>query len=62
MPAVLIEISFISHNTEESYLKKPEFKEKYAQSLFDSIVSYKQKYEKKANNGNTKEKWRKQSK
>lgn len=47
MPAVLIEMGFISNENEEANFKKKEFKEKYANALFNAIAAVKEKYQKK---------------
>ncbi len=45
MPAVLIETAFISNKDEETLLKKNSFRQKIAQSIFESIKGFKKKYE-----------------
>lgn len=47
MPAVLIEMGFISNVSDEENFKQREFKEGYVEAIFNAILSYKQKYEKK---------------
>ena len=45
MPAVLVEIAFISNRKEESLLKKESFRQDIAQALYESIKEFKRKYE-----------------
>jgi N-acetylmuramoyl-L-alanine amidase len=40
MPAVLVEMAFLSNSDQEAQLKSDEFKNRVAQSLFDAIVRY----------------------
>ncbi len=44
MPAVLVEVAFITNADEERRLRDPAFKDRLAQSIHDSIVRYHQKY------------------
>ena len=44
MPAVLVEIAFISNPDEERRLRDPDFKERLATALFDSIKRYERRY------------------
>jgi N-acetylmuramoyl-L-alanine amidase len=45
MPAVLVEVAFITNRKEEALLRQPEYREQIAQSLVDSIARYKVTYE-----------------
>jgi N-acetylmuramoyl-L-alanine amidase len=45
MPAVLVEVAFISNKKDEKMLKKDSFREKIAQALYESIKEFKRKYE-----------------
>lgn len=45
MPAVLIEVGFLTNRREESKLKKRPFREKIARSVSSSILAYKEEYE-----------------
>jgi len=45
MPAVLVEIGFITNKREASKLKKSNFREKIAKAVSDSILTYKKEYE-----------------
>ena len=45
MPAVLVEIAFISNKKDEALLKKNSFRQKIAQALYQSIKEFKKKYE-----------------
>ena len=45
MPAVLIEIAFISNTYEEKLLKQRWFRQKIAESIFEGIKRFKNKYE-----------------
>jgi len=40
MPAVLVEVGFLSNPKEESLLKKPEHRQKVAEALYKGILSY----------------------
>ncbi len=44
MPAVLVEVAFITNADEERRLRDPAFKDRLAQSIQDSIARYYQKY------------------
>ena len=46
MPAILVEVGFLSNRREESKLKTSSFRDKLASSLAKSILSYKNEYEK----------------
>lgn len=41
MPAVLVELGFISNPTEEKLLGSPEFQKKAAEGIYEGIVDYK---------------------
>jgi len=41
MPSVLVEISFLSNPTEESRLKRPEYRQRIAQGIYEGIMEYK---------------------
>lgn len=45
MPAVLVETAFISNKKDASLLKKDSFRQKMAQTLYESIKEFKKKYE-----------------
>jgi len=45
MPAVLVEIAFITNRKEEALLREPDYREQIAQSLVASIARYKATYE-----------------
>ncbi len=45
MPAVLVEIAFISNNDDEKILRDKSFQKKCAKAIYDSIVAFKEKYE-----------------
>jgi N-acetylmuramoyl-L-alanine amidase len=45
MPAVLVEIAFISNKKDEALLKKNSFRQKIARALYQSIKEFKKKYE-----------------
>ena len=45
MPAVLVETAFISNPDEEALLKKRWFRQKIAEALYESVRSFKEKYE-----------------
>ena len=45
MPAVLVETAFISHKDNEKLLKDKDFQKKCAQAIYESIVTFKEKYE-----------------
>jgi len=40
MPAVLVEMAFLSNAAQEAQLKSDEFKNRVVQSLFDAVVRY----------------------
>ncbi len=46
MPAVLVEIGFITHKKESSYLKKDEYQEKIAAGIADGILNFIDQYNK----------------
>jgi len=45
MPAVLVETAFISNPEEEALLKKRWFRQKIAEALYESVRTFKEKYE-----------------
>ena len=45
MPAVLVETAFISNPDEETLLKKRWFRQKIAEALYESVRTFKEKYE-----------------
>jgi len=45
MPAVLVEVGFLTNAGEESKLKKSYFREKIATAITDSVLAYKREYE-----------------
>ena len=45
MPAVLVETAFISNPDEEALLKKRWFRQKIAEALYESVRTFKEKYE-----------------
>jgi N-acetylmuramoyl-L-alanine amidase len=45
MPAVLLETAFISNKSDEKKLKTDDFQKKTAKAIYDSIVSFKERYE-----------------
>ncbi|MBU1880893.1 N-acetylmuramoyl-L-alanine amidase, partial [bacterium] len=45
MPAILFEAPFLSNSREEKLLKQKKFRQKIAQSLFDSILEFKESVE-----------------
>jgi N-acetylmuramoyl-L-alanine amidase len=47
MPAVLVETAFISNEEDEKLLTDAEFQSQVARAIYDSIVSFKEKYESK---------------
>ena len=51
MPAVLIELGFISNSTDLNALRKPENRQKIAESLFEAFKSYKVLYDSSLNIG-----------
>ncbi|MEA2104814.1 MAG: N-acetylmuramoyl-L-alanine amidase [Candidatus Cloacimonadota bacterium] len=46
MPAILIEVAFLSNKWEERKLKSNNFLDRAAQSIYESIVQFKKKYDK----------------
>ena len=46
MPSILVEVGFISNRKEELLLDSAKFRDKVAQALADSILTYKKVYEK----------------
>ncbi|MCX6640065.1 MAG: N-acetylmuramoyl-L-alanine amidase [bacterium] len=50
MPAVLVEMPFISNKPEEKLLKKKDFQQKLAQALFDSITDFKERDQQRQQN------------
>lgn len=49
MPAILVELAFISNRKEEKLLKKDSFRGKAAQGIYEGIKSFKKAYERKLN-------------
>ena len=47
MPAVLVETAFISNEEDEKLLTDADFQSRVARAIYDSIVSFKEKYESK---------------
>jgi len=47
MPAVLIEIAFISNQHEEKLLKQRWFRQQVAEAIFNGLKDFKTKYERK---------------
>lgn len=47
MPAILVEVAFISNSEEENKLRTRSFREKMAEAIFDGIMKYKRSIEKK---------------
>ena len=47
MPAVLVEVGFLTNKSEESRLKQSSFREKIAKAIAQSILVYKNEYERK---------------
>ena len=45
MPAVLVEMAFISNAEQETHLSSDEFKNKVVQSLYDAILRYRARIE-----------------
>jgi N-acetylmuramoyl-L-alanine amidase len=45
MPSVLVETAFISNSSDEKKLKNEEFQKKVAKAIYDSIITFKDKYE-----------------
>lgn len=45
MPSVLVEVAFISNPKDEAILANKNHRERMAQALAESIISYKKKYE-----------------
>jgi N-acetylmuramoyl-L-alanine amidase len=45
MPAVLVEMAFISNRKDEKLLKKDSFRQKVAEALYEGITDFKEKYE-----------------
>lgn len=46
MPNVLVETAFLSNSREEKLLKSSSFQQKMAEAIFESIMAFKEKYEK----------------
>ena len=44
MPAILIEVAFITNPEEEKRLRDPAFKDKVSGAIFDSIKRFHEKY------------------
>ena len=49
MPAVLVEVGFLSNPIEAKFLKSPYTQKKIARAIFEGIKEYKVRYEKKIN-------------
>lgn len=49
MPAILVELAFISNKKEEKLLKKDSFRQEAAQGVYEGIKSFKEAYERKLN-------------
>jgi N-acetylmuramoyl-L-alanine amidase len=47
MPAVLVELGFITNRSEELYMKSAEGQNRLAKALYDAIIIYKRKLERK---------------
>jgi N-acetylmuramoyl-L-alanine amidase len=45
MPSVLVEMGFISNNTEESFLVNQQYQERLARTVFEGIKSFKYRYD-----------------
>jgi len=45
MPAVLVEMGFISNATEEAFLVNRQYQERLARTMFEGIKSFKNKYD-----------------
>lgn len=45
MPAILVEVAFLSNSLEERKLKTPKFQEKAANAIYTSIKQFKEKYD-----------------
>lgn len=48
MPSILVEMGFISNDYEAKQLKKKVFRQKIAEALYNSIMNFKNKYDKQA--------------
>jgi N-acetylmuramoyl-L-alanine amidase len=48
MPAVLVEIGFLSHPEEEAALKTPEYREKIAAGLHQALMEFKRNFDRRA--------------
>ena len=46
MPAILVEVGFLTNKWEEKLLKSPAFRQKVTDALTDAVLSYNQEYEK----------------
>ena len=51
MPAVLVEVAFITNPEEERLLKTDEFQEQLAEAIYRGIVRYKERYERRLGMG-----------
>lgn len=49
MPAILVEIAFVSNRKEEKLLRKKSFRQKAAEGIFEGIKEFKKIYERKLN-------------
>jgi N-acetylmuramoyl-L-alanine amidase len=45
MPSILVEIGFISNADEEKLLKRASYQKKLAESIYDAIITFKQRHE-----------------
>jgi len=48
MPAVLVEVAFVSHPGEEARLRKWEYRQRIAEGIREGIVGFKDEYDKRA--------------
>jgi len=49
MPAILVEVAFLSNRKEEKLLRKKDFRQKVAEGIFEGVKEFKKTYEKKLN-------------
>ena len=47
MPNVLVEVGFITNKKEAKQLSKAQYKREIAKGLFESVIDFKNKYEKR---------------